>query len=490
MNWKKLATSLGWQYLGRVIGLGVSLFSVAFLSRYLGVTTFGDYTAALAIAGLVVTFSDFGFFWSTVESFLRNEGKLDAVRDILGIRIVVTLSLLILSVLIVLFGNFNEAVKDAFIILTIFVFASSVNSIILALYQAEYKMAWPTVVDVLSRVVNLAIIVIGIKLKLSFMWFIMGASVAATIHLLVNWFGLFRNNTIVWPRIKGVSWGKYYHSVFLIGMMALFSTLFYRTDIIILTWMREATDVGIYGMTQKITDLVTMIQGLFLAALFPLLVSRYKEKNETQFNNEISRAMILSAVIGLPITIFGVFLAHDIVAVVGGNAFLTESTVMIAGRAMTTPDILKIMFGFATLYYLSTPFTMGTLASGKVQQLVKVNIIATIINIGLNIWLIPHYSYVTTATTTFLTEIVILILNGVYFCRLHNFSPPFGAMGRVILATLPGFLFLLITPDLTFIVRLIITAIMYLVCVWFFVPQIRDALGAIFHKVSPTTPVS
>jgi O-antigen/teichoic acid export membrane protein len=481
MNWKNLATSLGLQYIGRVIGLGVSLFSVAFLSRFLGVNTFGDYTAAVAIASLVVTFSDFGFFWSTVQSFLHNDGKLDAIKDILGIRTIVTFSLIIVSVILVTFGNFSVPVKEAFLILSIFIFSTSINNILIAIYQAEYKMLWPSIIDVLSRVVNLTLILIGVHYHLSLQWFIIAVSCAALVSLVANWIGLSRNNTHVWPRILGVSWGKYYHSVVLVGLMALFSTLFYRTDIIILTWMKSSQDVGIYGMAQKITDLVTMMQGLFMASLFPLLVSRHKENREL-FNHEMSRAIIISAVIGLPIGIFGYFLTHDIVSIVGGQQFLTESTVTIANHAFGTPQVLMIMFAFATLYYLSTPFTMGTLASGKVEQLIKVNILATIVNIGLNIWFIPHYSYVTTATTTFLTEIVVLVFNGIYFCKLHAFRPPYAAFFRVIIATLPGFAFLLITPHLSFPVRLIALGLIYATSIWLIVPDVRDAVKAITKK--------
>src|SRR5687767_1164891 len=108
MSWKVIAKSLGIQYICRLAGLVVSLVSVSLLTRYLGVANFGEYTTSQAIASLVITFSDFGFFWSTVQSYLQNKGKLESIREILGIRIIATVILIIASIIIVMLGNFSE----------------------------------------------------------------------------------------------------------------------------------------------------------------------------------------------------------------------------------------------------------------------------------------------------------------------------------------------------------------------------------------------
>lgn len=148
MSWSRIATSVGSQFVGRIAGFFVSLVSVGLLTRYLGVTSFGEYATALAIASLVTAFADFGFFWSTIENYLKDgQNSIEAVREIFGIRFVMTVVLVLAALALVWFGDYSTAVKNAFLVLTVFVLSNSLNNVFIALYQAEYKMVYPTVVE-------------------------------------------------------------------------------------------------------------------------------------------------------------------------------------------------------------------------------------------------------------------------------------------------------------------------------------------------------
>jgi len=487
MTWKTITTSLGIQYIGRLAGLFVSLFSVSLLTRYLGIAHFGEYTAAQAIANLVITFSDFGFFWSTVQSYLHHEGKLESIKEILGIRVIATLVLIVVSTIIVLMGNFSTPVKQAYIILGIFIFASSVNNILIALYQAEYKMLWPTIVDLFARAVNLGIILIGMWMHLPLLWFILGISLASFSNLAINWIGLLKRQGPIFPRLRGVSWRKYYDSVALVGLMSLFSALFYKIDVVILSWFKGSVDVGIYGAAQKMVELAIMMQSLFMASLFPLLVSRFKESREA-FLAVMRRSIIISAAIGMPLSLYGLLLDTQIINLIGGRQFLTEATVFYNGIPVTTPVVLAILLVFVLISYLSSPYTTGVLASGQVRQLVKVNLLATLFNIGLNLWLIPRYSYFAAAITTLITEVLILGLNGIYFCWRYSFRPPIWDLIKITFATIPGVIFLVYTAQFSIAIRAPLVIVIYAASLSLLMPELRQAIPSLIRSGNKATP--
>lgn len=481
MSWKTIATSLGVQYLGRIAGLGISLASMSLLTRHLGVTGFGEYTAALAIASLVLAFSDFGFFWSTIHTFMDRTDRLEAVRDILGIRTLTTLALIVLSVLFVQLGHFSPGVKQAYLLLSLFIFGNSVNNILVAVYQAEYRMVWPTLIELASRGVNLAFIGYGVATGRGLIWFIIGACASTLFNMGANWFGLLRKHPPIWPRLKGIAWRKYYDSVLLMGLMALFSALYYRVDMVVLSWMKDETDVGIYGAAYKIVELVIMAQGLFLASLFPLLVSKFKE-SETAFTAFVRQAIIILSALGAPLCIFGIFLAREVVGIIGGPTYVAASTISYHGTAITTPIALMILLSFTLVAYLTGTFTSAILATGAVSHLVKANILATVLNLGFNLWLIPRYSYLAAASVTLGTELLVMSINGAYFCRRFHFWPPWREVGTILFATLPGALFLYITQVYPFLPRAIFACLLYVGYLALFMPHIRRTVSELLSR--------
>ncbi|MEK7548532.1 MAG: oligosaccharide flippase family protein, partial [Patescibacteria group bacterium] len=93
------------QYSGKIVGLLVSLVSLGLLTRYLGVSAYGQYATVIAIAGTVVTLSDFGFFWSTIHHLNDQTDRLRVLKEIAALKFLLTAGLLIAGGLFVEFGH-------------------------------------------------------------------------------------------------------------------------------------------------------------------------------------------------------------------------------------------------------------------------------------------------------------------------------------------------------------------------------------------------
>ncbi len=126
-----------------------------------------------------------------------------------------------------------------------------------------------------------------------------------------------------------------------------------------------------------------------------------------------------------------------------------------------------------------------SLHQGEVKQLVKVNILATILNIVLNIWLIPHYSYFAAALTTLITEILIFTFNVTYFCSRYSFKIPVGDFIKILLATIPGAFFLSLTDTYSLFLRVIVVIILYGGSLAVLLPKLRKALPELLLRKPP-----
>jgi len=474
MSLKRVGKSVAIQYVGRIFGYVFSLGTIAIITRHLGVSSYGEYTTVLAVASLVITFSDFGFFWSTIHNVVSSSDKSKVVGEIVGIKFVATLALILISMGVVYFGNFSPAVKDSFLVLTVFVLASSINNVLVAVYQSEYRMLHPTIAEAVSRLVNLLLAYVGVAYGFGLGFFVLSTTFSSVINILANWLGLKQSIGLIRPKILGYDWSVYYKTVFLLGLVQLLYATFYRIDVVILSWLKPAVDVGIYGIVVKITEIISAIASIYVGALFPTLVESFKTDKE-KYREYISRSLLVLFALAFPIAVLGQWFRYDLVSLIGGREFLTTSTVSFDGRPYYAQTILGLALIFSALNYVSVIFYTALLAAGEMKRLLIFNIVALMTNFFLNIIFVPRYSYLTTTAVTVVTELVILIAAGVYFARKYQYRLPLREILTLMLAVLPPVIYLSFAGG-SFVERVGISALLYFGGVLLTVPKSRNML--------------
>jgi len=475
-SWTNVANSVAVQYAGRAVGLLISLASTALLARTLGVAGYGEFTTALALAGLVVMLSDLGFFWSTLKSLGGAEPPRTVASEIIGIRLALTLGLTVLGLTIVWLSSYALPIKQAVTILGIFILSSGLNNVIIAVHQGDYAMGWPTISEIVGRLTNLILIALGVWLKLDLLWFVVAVSVASTVNLAINWAILSRRHGSIRPKFFGFSWSKYYSSVLFLGVVTLLGALYLRVDVIVLSLLKSATDVGIYGAAGKVIEIAMVFQALFLAAVFPMLLARLKEGRE-QFQQALAESFLIVFVIGLPITLILIGLAQELIHFIAGGEFVVAAQVTAWGEAITTPRVLALMAGYVILAHLGGVFSLGLIAANHLKWLLAVNGLALAVNLVLNLIFIPQYSYLAAAIITLATELLVTIFN--IFKLSYHFRPRinWGAVGAATVAGLAAISLLLIPIPLHVAIKVVVIALFYLVLLIAMVPAAKRAFA-------------
>ena len=114
--------------------------------------------------------------------------------------------------------------------------------------------------------------------------------------------------------------------------------------------------------------------------------------------------------------------------------------------------------------------------AGAQRKLVLPTIIYAIFNIGFNLIFIPRFSYIATSASTSLTELLIFVIAYSIFVKTTGMKISFAIIGKIILATLPLALFLLIFKDENLLFLILTGGALYFLMVFWLKIYSRDTI--------------
>lgn len=393
---KRVAYNTIIQFLGKITTAGLSLAVVALLTRYLGVSGYGEYTTAFAFVSFFAVFADFGINIIIVREISKDEKLAPGIiANVLGLRILFSLSILLLAPLIALFLPYSRLVKIAILIFSFALYFLSLNQIFVGIFQSRLKLDRAVFTEVVGRVIILLATLVFIKLKLSFVWIISAVFWGNLVNLGLSW--LLANKIFkIGLSFNLGFWKKIFLESLSMGLVLVLGMLFHRIDTIMLSLLKESYDVGIYGAAYKIFDFLVVIPGLFVGTVFPLF-SQFFVTSPERFKAVFQKSFDVLSIVGLPLALGGVMLSPYIINLVAGNGY---------EPAISVFQVLSI----ALLLIFFTQLSGTTLvAIGKQSKLILPYIICVVFNFLANFFLISSYSYLGAAWTVLLTEILVFV---------------------------------------------------------------------------------
>ncbi|MHB8580989.1 MAG: flippase [Ignavibacteriaceae bacterium] len=370
-------------YLGRALkpeGFGILGFATAFVSYFLLMVTFGLDT------------------YGTRETA---KGKLlisKLVNNILSIRILfATAWYIIISIVIILID------KPLIVKLVLFITAINlfVNALSINWFFIGIEKMW--LIAIRQIMVNL-LSLIGIILFVRSEQDILLAAGVAVISSLVNSIWLIR----IYNRLYSKVFFEF-DKLFLKGILKeslplVFSSfmiaIYYNLDMVMLGYMKQGEDVGIYSAAYKIILVGIIPFTLILNSFFPSL-SKIGLKKSLEFRNIINQYALFMFSAGIIVTSIVYFNASRIIEIVFGNQY---------NRAEAPLSILAL-----NLMVISVNIFFGNplIAWGKQKEYSIAIAFGAVTNIVLNILLIPKYSYIGASLATLMAEVAVFV--GVFY---------------------------------------------------------------------------
>ena len=389
---EKILKQSSWLLLAQGIGRVVGFFYTIFLARNLGVEDFGLYSVALAYFSLVSSIADFGFNRFLIREVARDHQKIPQLLSNISIfRLALTAILFAIFSLGLYLIDPDKLRVNIILLGVLAVLPQSISFTIDAIFVATQKLQLSSIALV---ILNLATTLFGVNL-INNGFGVMGSVVALILGQLV--YLIFLSLTFKTQKLKMLSvvkWVTIRHALLgslPYGILGILGLLYFRIDLIILTYLRGSFDSGIYGAAYKFLEAVVFIPSALSAALFPVL-AKLHDNSSKDISKLYFSSMKLMFWISILITVGYVLILPLVIRELLPNYLASIEVIKVL--ALTIPFI-----------FIHVPGAQVLLSTDKyLKPVVFLSVITLSVNILLNLTFIPKYGFMAAAWITVFSE--------------------------------------------------------------------------------------
>jgi O-antigen/teichoic acid export membrane protein len=453
---KRIARNTSLLTIGQIIFYGESAIYAILVARYLGVQGWGTLNLGLAFTAVFGSLATFGLVTLATREVARDRGLASKyVANLIPMLVLLALAVIALIVALVNVIGYSQETIYVVYILSVGIIVSSLSSLLLAIFQAFEQLEFQAAVLVITSVVLLCGAVIAMLLHLNVVAFALLSLLTAGVGLAYVYAICVRRFFVPRLEVDFTFWKSALTEAWPMAATAVSVVVFFRIDVVMISFIQGTTAVGFYSVAYTLSEASLVIPGVFLGAIFPVL-SRLHRDSKHAFRDTCAQAIRYLFYVALPMAFFVTLWAKPIVSMFYGARF--------------DPSVaaLQILIWSAALMYVTTILGSALVAANLQKLGLKITLLGAVLNISLNVLLIPEYSYFGASFATVVTVAFTLALI-LFFLGRHGFAlgfrgaslPPF--FGLAVIVAISALLYLSNVPlALITIVDLVsYTAIIY-----------------------------
>jgi len=366
---------------GRTVSGLLQLFLFAVIARQLGVDKFGIFALSLTIAGIFATVSDFGCSNLMIREVSKDKTK--AGKYFINGTIVkiffhsFLFCIFYLSIHYLSDANYNSTILLACVSLIFAMFTNFYISFFNAAEKMHFTALLSSSQSILVSIICLSIIFTGF-VEINYIFY--GYISANFMMLILSLVLVFK---IISPRVFSIDLKfafKFVKDSIPFGIFILGGMLYFQSDTIMLSIMKDQAAVGIYQAPMRLILMLDIFPMLLSTAMYPT-ISRTFTRSKNEAITFATTSLKYLFLIGLPIS-FGVcFFSDRIVLLIFGNSFSLSIQVL---------RILSWIFPIRICCHI-----LGTTLSAvnKQNHRALATGLSALLNILLNLIFIPFYTY-------------------------------------------------------------------------------------------------
>jgi O-antigen/teichoic acid export membrane protein len=223
---------------------------------------------------------------------------------------------------------------------------------------------------------------------------------------------------------------------------------------VMLSMMKGDAVVGWYAASYRLIDALSFIPSVFMSAMYPVF-SKFHVNYKSALSFAFTKSLKFLIVIAIPIGIGTTILAEEIITLIYGIEYVPS---VIA---------LQILIWASVLSFINfTPATFLN-STNKQRTLMIFTCFGAVLNIILNLALIPSLSYMGAGIATVSTELIVGLLLIYQIHKVQNlFSILFNVITKSLISGIIMGVFILIFKSCTPLLLIITGAIIYFVALF------------------------
>lgn len=414
------------QLIGKIFSILVNLIIIHILAQHYSVSDVGEYTTVFSYLLIFNILADLGLSTIIVRDVHEYDEQKQPqfIGNVILIRSVSLIISLLIGVVIAQFiPQYNHIIKLGILIGSASTFFLLMATLLFSIFQIHLKLQKSVYANALGNACNIIFILLFIHFSLPIDTTILAVSLSYGIMFVIALIQVFKLQPIRLTFDKTI-WKKVAEQSITVGGAIIFSTIYFKSDSVILSLLKPYSAVSLYGIPYKIIEVLIAFPQMFMAPVFTLMARQLKENNISRFHEMFQKAFNFLLLASFPIIPGAVFLSKKIILLYVGNQYLPSI------------DLLKILSLAVFVSFIGSSFIFVILVLKKQKYLLLWNIVLSFVNIILNILLIPKFSYFASAWLTVGTE-ALVFLGSVYFThKSAQFIPSFMLIGKALLATI------------------------------------------------------
>lgn len=385
-----------------VARLVIGLLLTPIIARVLGSAQLGQFTYVMSVVGILGVISDFGLSAFYVRQ-AQHEISPVLAGTVLGTRIVLGgLTAAGLAVYAVLYAD--RSLVELLLLGSFLVVLGIFPGFVIAALRARELMIYEAMVKVVGVTIStaggIAAVIVGWSVA-GVLWVMVAINIAtllASIWLAIRYAprpALRQNLAVYWDTLRG-AWP--------FASLAILVVVYFRIDSIMLFAMKGQAALGQYGAAYRLMEAGLLLPLTLAGAALPA-VARLLSERTAEVLRASGRAIQFLAVVSIPAAVFGAIFAPQFVTALYGPAF-TEAT-----------SVFQILVFTLIAVFASSVTSSLITASPRPEVNTYIAGVMVLLNIGLNLVLIPRWSGSGAAFATVATETTGLLLGTFYIRR-------------------------------------------------------------------------
>lgn len=384
-----------WLTISQIGGRIVRSAIIVYAARVLGTAEYGLFSYAITLAGLMNTLMDPG-----VNSVLLREiakSPEEARRKIFSTALAIKVMLVLLGTGIVIYlgpyFSILPGAKDLLPITGLILSFDTLREFFLSLVRGMEQMEWDAAIALLT---NVAIVTCGFKFILAdptAKSLVLGYAVGTGIGVIAAIVVLRR---FLEPVVKEFAFGliaPILKSAWPFAVTGALGILFTNTDILIISWMKTASDVGIYSAAIRLIQVIYLLPNIVQLTTLPVFSRLAKPENQ-EFRQALEQTISILFLASIPMAIGGVILGTQIMTLVFGPAFAS------GGLAF------EILIATIVIAFPGSIIVNAIFAYGHQRSLIIASALGGISNVLFDLLLIPRWGIAGSAVATLLAQIL------------------------------------------------------------------------------------
>ncbi len=380
----------------------VAFLGMTIIARELGPDNYGLYVTVFTFVGAFDILNLKGTSRVLIREGSKNlESMPISLEKLIGIKHICAILSIIVTIVSVFFVDKYDDFLKFYIVAYSLIHISFVHiPVFNTIFLAAERMKWVALITLGKQLFYTVFAVIIVYQKVDILWLILLQLSAGFLALFVTMYlsrRVLKFKLFVWPKWEP----ELLKPSLVFSAMGVVSFLHTRIDLLMISFMGNSTEVGVYAIAFKIAKYMQMIRSQVSLAFFPMFVKRF-EAGSVRLSLLLKVSLLLFSAVAAFAAIFSL-VAEELIV------FLFDEKFQASG------PILSVLIYYIAFGFMNLPFTSAVVATGNEKSMLVIDSIAPVLNIGFNIILYYEFGLMGIAYSTLLTRGIMTTLGVFYY---------------------------------------------------------------------------